>query len=84
MKIKYYAIYDSCGKGYKGNSPDGFPIGSYIYKTTNKAKAEKVLKVINEYLPDNVFKASISEMEFCLNEPKEMTEEEIIRWYKKR
>ncbi len=82
MRIKYYAIYDTCGKGHIGNANDGFPIGSYIYFTQDKTNAEKVLKIINNCLPEYLFKATIAEKELILDEPKYTTEEEIIKWYK--
>jgi len=46
MKITYYEVYDSCYRGHSGNSIDGMPLGSAVFRTTDKRKAQRIVNIM--------------------------------------
>lgn len=46
MKIVYYEVYDSCYRGHSGNSIDGMPLGSAVFRTTDKRKAQRIVNIM--------------------------------------
>lgn len=83
MKIVYYEVYDSCYRGHNGNSIDGTPLGSAVFTTTDKRKAQRIVNIMKPIAKKEgrfepfVTKNVLLVDEFDLDK---MTDEEIINW----
>jgi len=85
MKIVYYEVYDSCYRGHSGNTVDGMPLGSAIFRTTDKRKAQRIVDVMKPVAEkERQFAPSVEKETLVLDENEidvdNMTDEEIISW----